>query len=167
MKLSCPFCKTEYSADIAAGRRVECACCGHVWAAPKSRGGGFLMWLAALCLALSAAAFITAAAVRHWPRSSASAAALVVELDRVRQESGGDGESYWTVGGRIRNASDKIFGIPDFVVHMKNAAGETLATERFAPPAPLLGAGEHLEFRHRMESVPPDARKFSVELANH
>jgi len=175
MKLTCPFCQTEYSADMTPGQRAICVCCGHILVAPRKTKTGFLLWLAAICLVLSATIFITVAAMQHWPRlnqiterwlssSRRPVAALTVEVAPVQIIVGDTGNAYWVVSGRIVNNSENLQGIPDLIVSKRNDAGDTISTQRVSPPIPVLAVGESTQFRYTLATPGPDAKQIAVEF---
>ncbi|MDR1207109.1 MAG: zinc-ribbon domain-containing protein [Rickettsiales bacterium] len=164
MKIICPVCNAEYAANLPNARAVKCACCGKVWTPPKKNGGSFLLIFASICALLAAAIFSATIVLKHHAGNISRNAPLTVKLEPVRQISDANGLGHWVVSGRISNRTDKIQGIPNFVIAMKNKDGDTIAVQKFLPPAPLLDAGESVEFKHTIAESVPEARKFGIEF---
>jgi hypothetical protein len=160
MKIECPFCNVGYCVRNVSARSFECAVCGHCWraqAAPKnSRGWFFLLG----CVVLLFVILAFAALVRR--TSSEPAGPIVVQVDSAAASDAG-----LLVSGIASNKSDKLQGMPDLVVVLKDARGAELLSQKFAPPAPLLDAGESAAFSVRVGNVPPRAAKIAVELSNN
>ncbi|MCL1785621.1 MAG: zinc-ribbon domain-containing protein [Alphaproteobacteria bacterium] len=154
MKIKCPFCRTDYAADIPGGKRAECALCGHAWMPPRHRGP-ILIWGAVLF----AAVFAGMAAVRYMPTKKPKAP-LVIEMTGVQKTA----EEAWVVSGRVRNLSGKIYGIPDMALVVKNNAGDEVLRQKVRPPVPILDIGEAAEFAHTIADFPPAAKKLAVEF---
>lgn len=164
MKLICPFCKVEYSAASAAGARVQCVCCGHIWCVNQPGRGGLLLVFAGIVALLSAIVFAVVLLVGFNQKNKGidtPITASVEDITPVRQESG---DIYYTVHGRVENKSDKVHGIPDIVIILQDEYGNTIASQRFLAPAPVLAAGEEATFSHTIEKNVPDAKKVSVEF---
>ncbi|MCL2017782.1 MAG: zinc-ribbon domain-containing protein [Alphaproteobacteria bacterium] len=183
MKLTCPFCRTEYSINrqrSSSGHRVVCVCCGHVWVPSRKASGGFLLWIAAVCLVLSAAVFIGAAVVKYWPaersasqvfaslsplRNHTTRTPLAIEMAPVRIVSAEMGETHWIVSGIIKNNSTKLHGIPDLIMSMRNNDGVVIATQKIIPPTPVLDIGESIGFEHQITPPASDVKQIRVEFS--
>ncbi|MCL1891932.1 MAG: zinc-ribbon domain-containing protein [Alphaproteobacteria bacterium] len=157
MKVSCPFCKVEYSVRDGAARSFECAVCGHCWRAQTRRSRARLWIFLLSCAVLLLAVFSFIALLRYEP--PAPAGPLAVRMDSAVAAADGI-----AVSGVVANNSEALYGVPDLVVVMKDAAGAELASQKFTPPAPLLDAGETVAFSVYVANVPADTAKISVEL---
>ena len=148
MRISCPFCKVEYSVNPPCGT-VSCTCCGHVWTpAGRQKKGSFLVFFASICALLAAAAF--AISIIIYKPTKESDAPLVARIDSVRTITDAFGTNHLAVNGTVENRSDKIFGVPDIVIILKDENDEVIATQKFMPPATLLDSGESVEFSHTL-----------------
>ncbi len=68
------------------------------------------------------------------------------------------------VSGVVSNKSEKLYGVPDLIVSLKDNRGMEISSEKFAPPAPLLDAGEEANFSVQVHNVPEGVDKISVEF---
>lgn len=161
MKLSCPFCKTEYSANVTAGASVECACCGHVWRTRGTRRIPILWLLSLVCFVLALTVFAGVVFIKNRAATNRQEP-LVIQISHVRTILDAYGDEHFMVSGVIRNQSDKIYGVPDLVVSLRDGKGVVIATQKFLPPVPLLDADETAEFTHTVSEVVPDAKKVGV-----
>ena len=159
MKISCPFCKVEYSASVAGGRRVRCAVCGHVFIPVIKKSTNFLMWATSIIMVLAAAIFVFAIAIKYLGPVG-QAAPLVIENIVAEPD-----HRNWIISGQIRNASAQIQGVPEIVIHIKDASANILHSTRFTPPAPIMHTGEFLNFRFTLTQIPPGKSQISVEFA--
>ncbi|MCL2748863.1 MAG: DUF3426 domain-containing protein [Alphaproteobacteria bacterium] len=158
MKTVCPFCKVEYSVKDANGARsFECAVCGHVWreSRPRRNSRIWIFMLACAILVLAVLSFI--AVVRYMPRETQGP--LGIKMDSAVMTADG-----MVVSGVIANKSDKLNGVPDVVVVLKDANGAELSSQVFPPPAPLLDAGESISFSVTVKDTPVRASKIGVEF---
>lgn len=157
MKITCPFCKVDYSINNAENHTFKCAVCGCIWRAPavkkKSKVLVFLMY----CIVLLLAAFSLIALVLWAPLGKQDA--LSVRMDSAQPA----GEAL-IVSGVIENKSEKLHGVPDLIVVIKDDKNIEISTQKFAPPAPLLDAGEKANFSVQVYNVPYGLAKVSVKL---
>jgi len=159
MKISCPFCKVEYSVkDTAGARSFECAICGHSWRENRARNNShiWIFMLACVILILATLSFI--AVVRYMP-SDTQTGPLGIKMDSAVIANDG-----MVVSGVIANKSDKLNGVPDIIVVLKDERGTELSSEKFPPPAPLLDAGESISFSVTVKDTPQRTAKIGVEF---
>ncbi|MFA7187874.1 MAG: hypothetical protein WC137_00125 [Alphaproteobacteria bacterium] len=119
----------------------------------KIKNIGFLIILFGLLLA----ALSLAAMILWFPLGKQNA--LSVYMDSA--QSVGD---VLIVSGQIENKSEKLHGIPDLMIVIKDDNDTEISTQKFAPPAPLLDAGEKTNFSVQVHNVPEKIAKVSVEL---
>ncbi|MCL2339126.1 MAG: zinc-ribbon domain-containing protein [Proteobacteria bacterium] len=163
MKVTCPFCHTEYAANVPAGRTLRCACCGRLWT-PGRRGVSTALLLFAIITALLAAVLFAATLMIRDRAAAKPNDPLVVTIHPVHVVTDAFGVAHWVVTGTITNKTEKIYGVPSFVVVMKDDRGDVIATQKFLPPAPLLDASESVEFTHTIEESVPNAKRFGIEF---
>ena len=70
------------------------------------------------------------------------------------------------VSGVVSNKSEKLYGVPDLIVSLKDNQGVEISSQKFTPPAPLLDAGEEADFSVQVRNVPAGVDKISVEFNN-
>ena len=164
MKIKCDFCKTEYTLDKAPNAPVKCAVCGHVWTVARaSRRGAILAFVTAACALLSAIVFTVAVVVQSKIDSVANKP-LVAEISEIKTVADKDGMARFVVRGAIINQTDKIYGVPDLVIVLRDAHGKPIARQKFLPSMPLLDAGASVEFNHVLSSSTDGVKKITVEL---
>ncbi|MCL2331331.1 MAG: DUF3426 domain-containing protein [Proteobacteria bacterium] len=165
MKLTCPFCKTEYAADVAPGAAVACACCGHAWRTGGKRRVPVLWLMTLACFVLALSVFAGVVFVRNNEAAAKQQEQpLAIQVSNVRTVADADGQEHFMVSGTIRNQSAAIHGVPDLVVSLRDADGNVIITQKFLPPVPLLDAGETAEFAHTVAEFSADAKKVGVEF---
>ena len=166
MKITCDFCKTEYSLDRAPGAPVRCAICGHVWhaAAPRPRGA-FLLVIAAVTALLAAIVFAVVA-ITHHNAAAAASKPLVATVTEISTTTDDAGVSHFVVRGTVVNQSGDIYGMPDLIVTSRDADGNPITHQKFMPSATLLDAGDRVEFTHTLAAPTTGVKKITVELAD-
>lgn len=157
MKITCPFCKVNYSVRNDNNHTYECAVCGCVWRAPIIQKKSKILVFSLYFLVLLLAALSLAAMILWFPLGKQNA--LSVYMDSA--QSVGD---ILIVSGQIENKSEKLHGIPDLMIVIKDDNDTEISTQKFAPPAPLLDAGEKTNFSVQVHNVPEKMAKVSVEL---
>jgi len=162
MKITCPFCKTDYAAKVPAGRRTECAVCSHCWVPPRA-SVALPVWVVAAALILAAALFTGLAIIRYMPAKKPQGP-LAIEMVSVRQTESAAGAAGWTISGRVSNLSGNIHGVPDLILVVKNDQGDTVLRQRMSPPMPILDIGESATFTHTVQELPDDARRVTMEF---
>ena len=185
MLIVCPSCASEYTIDPAKlgadGRRLKCASCRDIWfcradgtpgPAPDSAafaletaaGGGMRRFLVpvAFCVLLGAAGVL---APLVFPRLEALGEALAVPLtlDGIDPVLSQDGREL-VVRGVIGNTGERSHGIPRLEIAVQSGDEEVLASSTHAPPRPVLGPGETVEFEVRVQSPPADGRQVRVQF---
>ncbi len=163
MKITCEFCKTEYSVPKLHGGPVRCALCGHTWTPVRTnRRGVFMTFLASLCALLSAIVFTVAVITRH-QMDTANQPPLVARATAVRAVTDAGGARL-AVDGVIENTSDQIYGVPDMLIIAYDANNNVVATHKFMPSATLLDAGTSIDFTHTIPMPTTSVKRISVEL---
>lgn len=164
MKITCDFCKTEYSLDRAPAGALRCAICGHVWAAPtRPRRNALLLFIAALCAALSAIVF-TVVVIAHHQASRAAYRPLVAQIAEIKTVIDASGAPHFVVSGTVLNQSNEIYGVPDLIIVSRDENGNPISKQKFMPSATLLDAGASVEFSHTLSAPVTGVRKITVEL---
>ncbi|MDR2412927.1 MAG: hypothetical protein LBD50_01815 [Rickettsiales bacterium] len=166
MKITCDFCKTEYSVGRAPVAPVQCAVCGHVWTvARQARGHTFLVFAAAVCALLAAAVFSFAIIINH-RAESLKKKPLAAHISEVHSVIDAFGAPHFVVSGKVINRSEKIYGVPDLVITSRDDAGNIVAQQKFMPSATLLDAGEEVKFSHTLSASSESVKKITVELSD-
>ncbi|MDE6477855.1 MAG: FxLYD domain-containing protein [Alphaproteobacteria bacterium] len=164
MKITCDFCKTEYSLDRAPTSPVKCALCGHTWAvAAPSHRNTLLVFVAALCALLSAVVFAVVVVTRHQV-AAAQNQPLVARVTDIHTVVDAAGVGHLVVSGTVTNQTDEIWGVPDLIVVSRDAAGNVVARQKFMPSATLLDAGGVAHFSHTLSSPSAGVKKITLEL---
>ena len=160
MKLTCPFCDTKYSAVIAAGKSVECACCGHQWLPSGGRLWGRLITvLFAVCLVMLVAIVAATFYVKD-KRHARAADPLAVSVISLTREEG----DAWLLRGAVKNQSDRVFGVPVVTAVMRDDKGKVIGRQKFSPEVPLLAPSERAEFSHKITITSPLVKKIGLEF---
>jgi hypothetical protein len=157
MKTVCPFCKVEYSVANSGARIFQCAVCGCVWRASAANGKNSKLWIFILSSFVLFLAIFSAIALVRW--ASRPPGPLVAVMQSVSQSDG-----VFIVSGIVENKSEKLYGVPNLIVIMKDNRGMELASRNFAPPAPLLDAGESVRFSVSVQNPPAGIKKIAIEL---
>lgn len=164
MKITCNFCKTEYTLDRDPAAPVECAVCGHVWTAPvPKRRNSILVLFASVCALLAAGIFAFVAITSHQAKTKENNP-LVAQISGITTVVDAFGAPHFVVTGRVINQSDEIYGVPDLLIISRDDDGNIIAQQKFMPSATLLDAGEHTEFSHTLSAPTTGVKKITVEL---
>jgi predicted Zn finger-like uncharacterized protein len=192
MLIVCPSCASEYTIDPAKlgadGRRLKCASCRNIWfcradgtaghahvtvaptleagLAEVSRGGGGIRRLAApvaFCIFLGAVGVLVSPLISPRLGALGEALALPLTLDGIDPILSQDGREL-VVRGIIGNPGDRSHGIPSLEIAVQSGDEEVLASSTHAPPRPVLGPGETVEFEVRVQSPPADGRQVRVQF---
>lgn len=191
MLIVCPSCASEYTIDPAKlgadGRRLKCAICRDIWfcrsdgaagempsstapaldaasaGPPQPDGRARRLPMLALCLVLAAAAIPIGPLI--FPRIEALGEVLAVPLtlDGIDPVLSPDGREL-VVRGVIGNAGSREHGLPTLEIAVQSGDEEVLASSTHAPPRPVLGPGESVEFEVRVQSPPADGRQVRVQF---
>jgi DNA-directed RNA polymerase subunit RPC12/RpoP len=154
MKITCAFCKTEFS---AARGDARCPVCGHRAAAAKRGGETRRLWVAVA--ALLAASIFATVALGIFGRNQ-KRELLTVSISNV-----GYADSGYVVRGNIRNFSDGTYSIPDLVFLIKTDSGAVLSRIIHLPPSGLIEPMSDIEFVKKIGPRIKDAQKISVHFA--
>lgn len=164
MKITCDFCKTEYSLDRAPTVPVRCAVCGRTWTvAAPARRGAWLTFFAALCALLAATLFSVVVIARH-QIDNIQNRPLVATVSDIKTVVDAAGTPHFVVSGRVYNQSDDIYGVPDLIIVSRDADGRPVAQQKFMPSATLLEPGAWTEFSHTLSAPTAGVKKITVEL---
>lgn len=167
MKITCDFCKTEYTMTARPGTPVRCAICGNSWTvAAPARKNAFLMFFASLCALLSVIIFVVAVVVTHRPNPEKDAplVARITGHDVVTTE---DGVRHLVVSGTVHNQTSDIYGMPDIMIVLSDADGRIISQQKFMPSATLLDAGATSDFKHVLSApVTSKIKSIDVRLLN-
>jgi predicted Zn finger-like uncharacterized protein len=192
MLIVCPSCASEYTIDPAKlgadGRRLKCASCRNIWfcradgtagdahataasaleaasAGVSSAGGGIrrLVAPAAFCILLGAVGVLASPLISPRLGALGEALALPLTLDEIDPVLSRDGREL-VVRGVIGNAGDRSHGIPSLEIAVQSGDEEVLASSTHAPPRPVLGPGETVEFEVQVQSPPADGRQVRVQF---
>lgn len=157
MKITCPFCKVNYSVRNDNNNTYECAVCGCVWRTPITRKKSKIWIFLLYCLILLLAALSLTTMILWFPLGKQEA--LCVHMDSAQSV-----DDVLVVSGQIENRSEKLHGIPDLMIVIKDDNDAEISSQKFAPPAPLLDAGEKTNFSIQVHNIPEKMAKVSVEL---
>lgn len=164
MKITCDFCKTEYSVPSRPATAVKCAICGHVWAvAAPARRDVFLKFFAALCALFAAIVFAAVVMITHDKKVEKNKP-LVATITGYESVVDDAGTPHLVVSGRITNQSAEIYGVPDLILVSHAADGTVIEKQKFMPSATLLDSGGYTEFRHILSVPVSQVKKVTVEL---
>lgn len=164
MKITCDFCKTEYSVPSRPATAVKCAICGNTWTVSvPARRDVFLKFFAALCALFAAIVFAAVVMITHDKKveKSKPLIAAITGYETVVDDAG---VPHLVVSGRITNQSVEIYGVPDLVLVSHDANGAVIEKQKFMPSATLLDSGGHTEFRHILSVPVAQVKKVTVEL---
>ena len=166
MKITCAFCKTEYTLNTKPNTPVKCAVCGHVWT-PRFpfRPRTTLKLVVAICAFIAACLFSFVAIISS-SGSLSDNKALVVTLDEknIHLVTDENNNKKIFVSGDITNNSDDLYGLPNLVVISYDADNNVLSQQTFTPPVTLLEAKTTVTFNHTLSVDPSNVRRVSVEL---
>lgn len=166
MKITCDFCKTEYTFASRRGGSVKCALCGHIWnvraATPRT---SWMLLFAATC-ALLAAIIFTFVVIVHHQASIESDAPLVATVTDIRSVSDANGVPHFVVSGRVSNNCDEIYGVPDLIIVSYDDMGRVVGRQKFLSPASLLDPGASATFTHTLSSANSGVKNIKVTFDN-
>ncbi len=164
MKITCDFCKTEYSADSVPTGAVRCAICGNVWTVERpAKKNSFFVIFAAICALLSALVFTVVVITQHQAKELINnpLIATVSDVDILKDDAD---VSYFVVSGSVHNRSGDIYGMPDLVIVSWDADGNVISRQKFMPTSTLLDAGTSVSFTHSLSVPTFGVKKISAEL---
>ncbi len=165
MKITCDYCKTEYSLERAPNTPVKCAVCGHVWT-PRVPilQKTTIKFIAAICAFIAACIFSFVAIVNvAGPKKNQP---LVTRIDEKNIHTIVDenGNNRIFVSGDITNTTKDIYGLPNIIIISYDANGNVLSRQAFMPPATLLEGKTTVTFNHMLSVDPTKVKRLSVEL---
>ncbi len=164
MKITCDFCKTEYSLDRAPVTPVRCAICGHVWRVPRAtRRNTWLTFITALCALLAAMAFAGVVLTRHQIQEI-QRTPIVATVSGLETVTGDDGVERFVVSGTVQNRSDEIYGVPDLIIVSYDDDDNVIARQKFMPSATLLDPGASVSFSHTLNAPTSGIKKVGAVL---
>ncbi len=162
MKITCDFCKTEYTLASHRAGSVQCAVCGRVWTVrPQNTRAPWMLLIAATCALLAAIIFTFVVIVQHQAQTKATAP-LTASVTDVHSVSDATGTPHFVVSGRVVNNSDEIYGVPDLIIVSLDDAGREIGRQKFLSPASLLDAGASTTFTHTLSSSNTGVKNIKV-----
>lgn len=162
MKVTCDFCKTEYSLTPRHAGPVQCAVCGRVWNVRRApTRPSWLLLIAATCALLAAIIFTFVVIVHHENRPELDAP-LVATVTDIHSVSDANGVPHFVVSGRVSNNSDEIYGVPDLIIISYDEMGREIGRQKFLSPASLLDAGASTTFTHTLSSSNSGVKNIKV-----
>lgn len=166
MKITCDFCKTEYTLSKRPNTPVKCAVCGHVWMprVPFSQKT-WIKFIAAFC-ALIAACIFSFVVVVNVKDSGNKNKPLVPKIDEknVRIVTDENGNNRIFVSGDITNTTGDIYGVPNIIIVSHDAKDNVLSRQTFMPPATLIEAKTTITFNYMLSVNPTNVKRLTVEL---
>ncbi len=167
MKITCDFCKTEYTLTKISGVPVKCAICGHVWV-PHRRfsGNGVLSRFLVVLCALIAACIFSFVAIVKFQHHAEQRKQLVAHIDEksVHLVKDADGNNRIFVSGNITNHTEDIYGLPGIIILSYDGANNVISRQAFMPPATLIEPKTTVTFNHILSVDPTNVKRVSVEL---
>lgn len=166
MKITCDFCKTEYTVASRRAGPVQCALCGHVWnVRPSAPRASWMLLFASVCALLAAIIFTFVVIVHHQARTE-SDAPLVATVTDIHSVLDANGVSHFVVSGHVSNNSDEIYGVPDLIILSYDEMGRVIGRQKFLSPASLLDAGASATFTHTLSSSNSGVKNVKVTFDN-
>lgn len=166
MKITCDFCKTEYTLNKRPNMPVKCAVCGHVWTPRVPFHQNTTMKLIAAICALIAACIFSVAVIINFQNGSKKNGPLITKIDEknIHIVADENGNNKIFVSGDITNTTDDIYGLPNLVIISYDAHNNVLSRQTFTPPATLLEGKNTVTFNHILSVDPTNVKRLSVEL---
>ncbi|MCM1294766.1 MAG: FxLYD domain-containing protein [Muribaculaceae bacterium] len=164
MKVSCDFCKTEYTLPGRVSGPVKCAVCGRVWTVRNQTPRSAIMVLFAATCALLAAIIFTFVVIVHHQAAQASDKPLVATVTDVHSVVDAAGNAHFVVSGVVSNNSDEIYGVPNLVIVSYDDNGRVIGRQKFLSPATLLDAGTSVTFSHTLSTGAVGVKNIQVEF---
>jgi hypothetical protein len=165
MKITCDFCKTEYTLDKRPNSSVRCAVCGHVWS-PRVpfRHNATLKLIAALCAFVAACVFSFVVIFNFSDRSGGGPLITKIDDKNIHVITDESGAQKIFVSGDITNTTDDIYGLPNIVIVSYDVHDNVLSRQAFVPPSTLLEPKTTVTFNHVLSVDPTHVKRLSVEL---
>ena len=165
MKITCDFCKTEYTLDKIPNTSVRCAVCGHVWT-PRMpfRQNATIKLIAAICAFIAACIFCLVVVLNFSNGSKNRALITKIDEKNIHIVTDENGAKRIFVSGDITNTTDDIYGLPNIVIISYDSHDNVLSRQAFVPPSTLLEPKTTVTFNHMLSVDPTHVKRLSVEL---
>ena len=165
MKITCDFCKTEYTLEKLPNTAVKCAVCGHVWTPRVPFRQNATMKLIAAIWAFIAACIFCVVVILNLSNGSNNGP-LITKIDEknIHTVTDENGNKRIFVSGDITNTTDDIYGLPNIVIISYDANDNVLSRQAFVPPSTLLEPKTTVTFNHILSVDPTHVKRLSVEL---
>jgi len=165
MKITCDFCKTEYTLDKLPNTPVKCAVCGHVWTPRVPFRQNYTMKLiAAICAFIAACIFCTVVVLNISSGSNKKPLVTTIDEKNIHLVPDENGNKRIFVSGDITNTTDDIYGLPNIVIVSYDLHDNVLSRQAFVPPATLLEPKTTVTFNHVLSVDPTHVKRLSIEL---
>lgn len=164
MKVSCDFCKTEYTLPGRVSGPVKCAICGRVWTVRGQTPRPAIMVLIAATCALLAAIIFTFVVIVHHQAASVADKPLTAAVTDVHSVIDAAGTAHFVVSGTVSNNSDEIYGVPDLIIVSYDNNGRVIGRQKFLSPATLLDAGTSVTFSHTLSTGTIGVKNIQIEF---
>lgn len=165
MKITCDFCKTEYTLDKTPNTSVRCAVCGHVWT-PRVpfRQNATMKLIAAICALIAACIFCIVAVLNFSHDSNNKPLVTKIDEKNIHTITDENGNKKIFVSGDITNTTDDIYGLPNIIIVSYDAGNNVLSRQAFVPPVTLLEPKTTVTFNHVLSVDPTHVKRLTVEL---
>lgn len=165
MKITCDFCKTEYTLDKKPNTPVKCAVCGHVWT-PRVpfRQNATMKLIAAICALIAACIFCTVVFLNFSKAPMNQPLITKIDEKNIHTITDENGNKKIFVSGDITNTTEEIYGLPNIVIISYDANNNVLSRQAFVPPVTLLEPKTTVTFNHVLSVEPTHVKRLSVEL---
>ena len=165
MKITCDFCKTEYTLEKLPNSAVKCVVCGHVWT-PRVpfRQKATMKLIAAVCAFIAACIFCVAVILNLSNGSNNKPLITTIDEKNIHTVTDENGNKRIFVSGDITNTTDDIYGLPNIVIISYDANDNVLSRQAFVPPSTLLEPKTTVTFNHILSVDPANVKRLSVEL---
>lgn len=165
MKITCDFCKTEYTLDKMPNTSVRCAVCGHVWT-PRVpfRQNSTMKLIAAICAFIAACVFCFVVVFNISNRTNNKPLVTTIDEKNIHMVTDENGVKRIFVSGDITNTTNDIYGLPNIVIVSYDANNNVLSRQAFVPPSTLLEPKTTVTFNHMLSVDPTHVKRLSVEL---
>jgi len=165
MKITCDFCKTEYTLDKKPNGSVKCAVCGHVWT-PRVpfRQNATMKLIAAVCALIAACIFCTVVFLNFSNGTNNKPLITKIDEKNIHTITDENGNKKIFVSGDITNTTEELYGLPNIVIISYDIHDNVLSRQAFVPPVTLLEPKTTVTFNHVLSVEPANVKRLSVEL---
>ena len=165
MKITCDFCKTEYTLNKLPNTPVRCAVCGHVWT-PRVpfHQNATLKLIAAICAFVAACIFCAVVILNISSGSGNKPLVTTIDEKNIHIVTDENGNKRIFVSGDITNTTNDIYGLPNIVIISYDMHDNVLSRQAFVPPSTLLEPKTTVTFNHMLSVDPTHVKRLSVEL---